>query len=401
MIKTIRVELLKGLSVWADGTPVLESSAKINKPWQVFAYLILNRDAPASTQQLVESIWAEEDLTDPANVLKNTVYALRREFKQATSQKESPILFENGGYICDPNISYEVDAEIFEKTYLQSQGAQGKDRLRLLGVASGMYRGDLLPQLGEAVWVVTQSVRYHELYVKCAAELLETLYENEQHSELLTEATAASQVDPYEEKYYLYIFRALYAMGMYRVIVPTYQKTVRIFTEQLGTTLGPEIREIYAEAMQQINQIEQDVMIIKEDLQEANTEDASRVKGPLYCTYDVFKYLYQMVARSNQRIRHRILILLLSVQMEDGSQPPAQELSGGMNHIKNAILGGLLRRSDTMARYSNSQYIIMLSSEHTSGADTVMARLRKKFEPYLEQRGMKIVFAMAELEALP
>lgn len=403
MINTIRVEVLRGLSVWADGTPVLENAAKVNKPWQVFAYLLLNRNAPSSTAQLIESIWEEEDLSDPGNVLKNTVYALRREFKRATGQDESPILFENGGYICDPSIRYEVDAEVFSKTCHQAQKTpEGKERLRLLKMAAGMYKGDLLPQMDQEVWVVTASVKYRELYTWCMNELLESLYKQEQHSELLTEATAASQVDPYEEKYYLYIFRALYAMDMYRVIVPTYQKAVRIFTEQLGTTLGPEIREIYAEATQQINQIEQDVMIIKEDLQEVgNSDEAVHVKGPLYCTYDVFKYLYQMVARSNQRTRQRILILLLSLQTEDGGQPPTAELSAAMQHIKDAILAGLLRRSDTIARYSNSQYIIMLSAEHASGADTVMGRLRKKFEPYLEPKGMKVVFAMAELEALP
>ncbi len=42
MISVIRVEMLGGLSVWADGVPVLDSAGKVNKPWQVFCFLVLN-----------------------------------------------------------------------------------------------------------------------------------------------------------------------------------------------------------------------------------------------------------------------------------------------------------------------------------------------------------------------
>lgn len=399
MISTIRVEMFGGLSVWADGVPILDGSAKVNKPWQVFCYLVLNRGTACAPAKLLEVLWADDALTDPNNVLKNTVYALRREFKAAKNTHESPILFENGGYMCNNAIKFEVDIEIFEKIYQQALQTKGEEKIDMLRQAASLYKGELLPQLGEEAWVVAQSVYYKKKFTECINELCELLYEVGRYSELLAEATAANQIEPLEEDFYLYIFRALYALKMHRVIIPTYHKTARIFAEELGVQPNTEIHEIYAAASEKINQIEQDIMIIKEDLREV-THDNKPVNGPLYCTYDVFKYLYQMVARASERTGSRILIVLLTLQQTDGTPPPAKSLSAAMGHVKTLIIGGLLRKSDTVARYSKSQYIIMLSTEHANGADAVMNRIRRRCDAFLQPKEIKMVFATTELDPL-
>lgn len=399
MIESIRIELLGGLSVWADGQQLVDNAAKINKPWQVFCFLVLNRMVPSAPARMISALWPDEKLSDPGNVLKNTVYALRREFKAATSPKESPILFENGGYICNPHITFEVDVEQFEKACTGGMAAEGEKKVTQLTEAVSMYKGDLLPQLDAEVWVMPLAVYYKKRYSDCVQALCGLLYETRRYSELLAEATAANQVDPMEEEYYLYIFRALYALGMHRVIIPTYHKTARIFSEELGVSPGTEIQEIYRAASEKIDQIEQDIMIIKDDLREV-TQDNRPINGPLYCTYDVFKYLFQMVARSSERSGASIVIILLTLQGEEGRLPAAKTLSAAMSQIKALILGGLLRKSDTLARYSKSQFIIMLSIEQTGGTDAVLNRLRQKCEPFLAPHGIKLVLATTELDPL-
>lgn len=399
MIQTIRVKLLGGLSVWADEVPVLESVAKINKPWQVFCFLLLNRRHPSAPTRLIASLWAEENLSDPGNVLKNTVYALRREFKEVNQAGESPILFENGGYICNPAINFEVDAEIFENYCKKAEMAQGEEKIKYYSEAVAHYTGELLPQLGSESWVMPLSLYYKKCFTDAESKLCAAYYESGRYSELLAVATAASQIDPLEEEYYLYIFRALYALGMHRVIIPTYHKTARIFSEEIGIPLIDEIKSIYEAASEQVDQIEQDIMIIKDDLREI-AHDSRPISGPLYCTYDVFKYLYQMVARSSERSGTRIIIVLLTLQKIGGGQPPAKYLSAAMNQIKSLILRGLLRRSDTVARYSKSQFIIMLSIDQTGGTKAVIDRIHKRCDPFLAPNDIKIVFATTELEPL-
>ncbi len=396
MIKTIKVEMLGGLSVWADGEPVLDGSAKINKPWQVFCFLVLNRTAPCSASRLIDALWADEELTDPANVLKNTVYALRREFKGAATPKQSPILFENGGYICNSAINFEVDAEIFEQIIKKAAG-EGEQKTETLMRAVEMYTNEFLPQLEAEAWVMPLALYYKQLFSSSVQQLCNMLHEQERYNELLETATAASRVDPLEESYYAYTFRALYALKMYRAIIPAYNKTVRIFAEELNVQPSEEIRNIYAAAAEQVDSIEQDIMIIKNDLREVVGENEP-VSGPLYCTYDVFKYMYQMVARSSERAGGSVVIVLLTLRGKDGASLPSKALSTAMNQVKSLILGGVLRKSDTVARYSKSQYIIMLTVEKTGSAEMVTQRIEKKCEALLEANNMAIVFATTDLD---
>ncbi len=398
MIKHIKISMLGGLSVLVDGVSMLDSNTKINKPWQVLCFLVLNRRAPSAAVRLISNLWPEENLTDPANVLKNTVYALRREFKNLDKDGTSPVLFENGGYLCNPAIRFEVDCEEFERSCRAAAEAKGQEKLDLLQNAVELYRGELLPQLENEVWVMPLALYYRKQFAECVNELCTILQDSGRYSELLTTATAASGVDPLEEQYYLFTFRALYALGMHRVIIPTYHKTSRIFSEELGTSLHPEIREIFEASSERVDSIEQDIMIIKDDLREV-AKDNRPIRGPLYCTYDVFKYLYQMVARNSERSGSKIIIVLLSIKSErEGEQVAAGVISTAMNQAKNAVLTGLLRRSDTVARYSKSQFIIMLSVEKPQGAEIVMERICVRCEPYLQPLGLKIVFAKTELE---
>lgn len=397
MKPTITVDMLGGLQVRAGDIVVLENAPKVNKPWQVFCYLVLSREAPTPPHRLLQALWSDENLADPGNVLKNTVYALRREFKNIEGECGNPVLFEGGGYICNPAIRFDVDAEIFEAVVNSSKDKKENAKLALLEQAAGLYKGDLLPQLAEDVWVMTRAIYFKKLYNECVNELCGILHERGRFVEQLAVAKAAGRHDPLEEDYFLHMFRALFNLGMNRVIVPIYQKTNRVFTEELGTGLGPELREIYAAASERINPIEQDIMIIKDDLREVNYDNAP-MGGPLYCTYDVFKYLYQMVSRTSERSGAHIIILLLSIQDLAGGVAEDETLAAGMRVVRDGLLTGLLRKSDTVARYSKSQYIVMLNSEQVNGADPVIWRIRQHCTSKLEPLGLKVVFATAEID---
>ncbi len=398
MIQEIRVEMLGGLSVWADGTAVLDTSARANKPWQVFCFLALGRGAPVSSGKIIAALWPDEDLTDPPGVLKSTVYALRKEFA-AAEPHESPILHENGGYLINPVIHLVLDTERFEQKIQAAGMLRDAERLAALGEAVDLYRGDLLPQLEGEAWVMPRALYYRQLYTQSVLELCEGLHGQKMHNQLLAAATMASRIDPLEERFYVYTFRALYALGMYRAIIPAYTKTARFFGEELGVGLGGELTRIYTAASEQVDSIERDIMIIKDDLREV-TQESGPVNGPLYCTYDVFKYLYQMVARSSERSGGSVVIVLLTLQQKDGTLPPPKTLSNAMGQLKTLILNGLLRKSDTVARYSKSQYIIMLSVDKAGGAELVIDRVRKRCQPLLAPGGIEPVFATTELERL-
>ncbi|MFV0411916.1 MAG: BTAD domain-containing putative transcriptional regulator [Oscillospiraceae bacterium] len=398
-MKTIRVEMLGGLSVWADGKPLLTNCVKINKPWQVFCFLLLYPQKPAGAALLLDALWGEADLANPANVLKNTVYALRREFGQPVEGEESPVLFENGGYVYNPAIQLRLDVQDFVDAVAAASEAEGEEKIALFAKAAGLYRGDLLPPLATEAWVLPRSLLLREKYSRSVQRLTAFLHREGRFEELLEVAGAASRIDPLEEEYYRSSFKALYALGRYRDIADAYRKVENILNGHLGAEPCAEVRQLYEAAAQRLNQIEQDIAVIKKDLKEAAGKK-NPASGPLYCSYHSFKSLYQMVGRYSERSREKIMVVLLSLQMQNGGQPGEAGRAFGMEYIKKSIMEGLLRRNDVMARYSASQYIIMLSAEQSSGAEVVIQRLRKNFEKPLAAKGLKIVAALSELERM-
>lgn len=397
MIKTIQVQMLGGLRVTADGEELIGPDEEISKPWQLFCFVLLNRNAPCTQTRLTANLWRGLTPADPGKTLARTLETLAKEFGAGDDPTAAPILYENELYKRNPHIEFVLDTEDFEAGCQMAARSEGKKQTDLYGKAAALYTGALLPMLDSEIWVAPLARYFAKLYLECVISQCEGLAAQEKYTQLLETATAATLLEPLEEQYYVYIFRALRALDMGRVIIPTYHRVARVFMEELGMPLNEEIQAVYAEASGQVDAVEQDVMIVRDDLLEVMNENRPG-SGPLYCSYDVFKYLYQVVARASERAGRRVAVVLLSLVPEGEEMPPPRTVSTLMNQIRALALSGLLRRSDTVARFSRSQYIIMLSVESREGADIAEERIRRECESLLAQAGMKLRFSPVEVE---
>lgn len=397
MIKKIRVQMLGGLSVTADGEELIGLSDEIGKQWQLFCFVLLNKNAPCTQTRLTANLWRGLTPADPSKTLTATLDSLNKSFGCADPD-EGPILFADELFMRNPEIEFELDTENFETSCQEAARHEGEEKLDMYTAAAALYTGALLPQLDSEIWVTPLARYFAKLYMECVVSLCNRLEEGALYTKLLETATAASLMEPLEEQYYIYIFRALQALDMHRVIIPTYHRAARTFLEELGIPLNDEIRAIYEAASGQVDDVDQDVMVIRDDLLEIMNESRGG-PGPLYCSYDVFKYLYQVVARSSERAGRRVAILLLSLVPEDGEEAPdSKTVSSLMHQVRHTVLNSVLRRSDTVARFSQSQYIVMLSVESKEGAETVQQRIAVRCEPILSLCGMKARVVMAEID---
>lgn len=399
MISAIRVEMLGGLSVCADNKLVFDSGGKLNKPWQLFCYLVLNKSSTNTMPRIMDAVWAGEEFDDPGNVLKNTIYALRREFRGANNTSESPILFENGGYICNPAVKIELDTDEFEKIVLKARKAKEEEKIPLLRKAADLYKGEVLPQLSDEAWVITPAMRCRKYFLESAGTLCKYLESRQQYNELLAVSTSAHLAEPLEDDFYLYAFRALYQLKMYRAIIPAYNKAVRIFSQELGAAPNQELQDIYAKATDKIDTIQQDILVIRQELEEIAKDLPT--SGPMFCSYDVFKYLYQMIARASERSGQRVSVLLITLNGKEGQPiPAAHTISKAMGQVKALLLSGILRKSDTVARYSRSQFIVMLNVEKVGATQKVVKRIQQGALPCLNTLHMQLVFASTEMDPI-
>ena len=170
--------------------------------------------------------------------------------------------------------------------------------------------------------------------------------------------------------------RALFAMDKKKEAMAYYEYVNELFYSELGVIPSEELRAIYNEIVKGVKAIEADINNIKEDLREKSGEDG--IKGAFFCEYEVFKNVYRREARMLERSGQSIFVALFTVSSVSG---------GGLSHDKNEqmmdilrdVLIGSLRRGDVVARYSPSQYIVMLPTVTFENSDIIVKRIRKAF----------------------
>ncbi len=399
MATTIRVQMLGGLRVTAAGEELIAPEEQVGKHWQLFCFVLLNQDAPCTVSRLTANLWRGVAPADPQKTLLLTLDALDREFSGTESAKTAPILFADGQFRPNPALRYELDTQAFEQSCQKAAKAAGDKQLTLYRKAAGLYTGGLLPKLDGEIWIAPLARYFATLYLQCVTALCEGLEKERKYTQLLPTAMAAAGLEPLEERYQLYIFRALQAMGMSRIIIPTYHRTARTFMEELGMPLNEEIQTIYSRASGQVDSVEQDMLIVRDDLSEGFKGNRPG-SGPLFCSYDVFSYLYQMVSRSSERAGRKVAVLLLTLQpvAEEADSLTPRAVSTRMQQLRTVVLPGLLRRSDTVARFAQNQYLIMLSVDSREGAELVLDRLCERCAALLDGSGMQARFDMVDTE---
>ena len=75
------IKVLGGLEIrYRDkAIGVNESKNKSNKIWVLFEYILLNHNRKLSQDELIEMLWPEMEVSNPANSLKGLIFKLRKE----------------------------------------------------------------------------------------------------------------------------------------------------------------------------------------------------------------------------------------------------------------------------------------------------------------------------------
>lgn len=117
------------LQVNCLGTFNVRSSAKQVQHWQslraksVFEYLITRHNAPVTKDILVENLWSDCGAQAASNNLKTAVHVLRQTLSHLFDYADNIpcVIFSQGGYLINPKIELVIDAEEFERHWIQGR----------------------------------------------------------------------------------------------------------------------------------------------------------------------------------------------------------------------------------------------------------------------------------------
>lgn len=383
----IQIKMLGEFSITINGNQLTNLKGRTKRVWMLIQYLIANRHKENSTEKLVEVLWPDNQCNDPLNALKNLVYRARELLKGLSgNDKAEYIQYIHNTYSWNNSYSCLIDTEQFTEFYRRGSDVSKtqEERVEAFKDALQLYCGEFLPKSAYSNWVISASAYYANLYNQCVLRCCGLLIDLRRFDEVTQICENALIYSPLEESIHKMLLFGYLSTGQRNKALDHYNHVIDLFYRELGVDISESMRALYKQLVNSINNVEMDLGVIKNDLKEA-----SAVEGAYYCDYDIFKSIYRIQARSVARTGSSVFIVLFTISGLDGELPKPRVAKLASERLKATIMDNL-RKGDTVASYSATQFIVMLPLISYENAEMVVDRILQKFRFRYRRDNVKI-----------
>ncbi len=393
--KILEIHMLGEFSLSYGDNTITDQHSRSGKLWSLLEYLVAFREKDISQNEIIDLLWPEEDeISDPGNTLKTLLHRLRTLLGQLDKETvQKSVIYRRGSYRFAPAVPCHIDVEDFDTLCKQAASTEDEEeKLLLLTQAIDLYHGDFLPRSALEPWVVPIHTYYRTQYIKTAYEAMELLGTRGRFDQVLSICQRAVKIDPYDEGLHMIMIQALLATGAQRTALQHYKHVTDLFFTQFGVSPSEELTALYKEVVKTEKNMELDLSIIKEGLQEEKPDQAA-----FHCEYEFFKEIYRLEARSALRTGQVIHIALITLASDSRKPLTQKQTNTTMDRLKE-VIGTSLRRNDVYARYSVTQYLLMLPSASFENSQMVMNRIVSAFRSQYPKAPVALQYKVLPLD---
>lgn len=371
----LEIRMLGDFSLCSNDRILSGDKVRGKQIWNMLEYIMVNRHNEISMDGLIQALWRDDEIEDPANALKNLAYRLRVTLKNSLGLVDDEVIvYKHGAYIWNKNIPCIFDVDVLESVYKETrQSSMTKDELlaRYKKIID-IYKGNFMPQSSFKEWIVPLSVYYQRIYMESVAACCDILLEREDFKSVEEICRRAIAIDPFAEMNHINLIKAFIGLKNHDKAIDHYNYVNKLFYDDLGVRPSDQVTKLYHDAVNKNSALNLDIVSIKDSLKEVND-----VLGAVYCNYEEFKMIYRLEARASLRSGKSIFIALLTITGRNKKELPRENLDSTFDMIKNAIVNAL-RKDDVVTRYGRTQFLLMLSNLTYEDANMVLNRLVKK-----------------------
>ncbi len=242
-MSTLQIQLLGTLLLRYDSEPLTGlHQARLQS---LLAYLVLQRAAPQSRQQLAFLFWPDSNEAQAYSNLRKVLSALRNALPGAERylHTDSKVV----QWRADAPLTLDV-AHFEQHLAAAERAAQSRSQREMIAhleAAVELYVGDLLPNCYDD-WIVPERERLRERFLEALAQLSDVLEEAREYPAAIRQANRLLRTDPLHEATYRRLMR-LHLLNNDRVAaLRTYHTCAAILQRELGVEPSPLTQEIHA-----------------------------------------------------------------------------------------------------------------------------------------------------------
>lgn len=350
-------------------TSISDSQGRSKKVWALIQYLIFSAKPEVSVTELIDVLWPDDDAEDPIASLRLVIHRARVLLSQLDGVSGNQLILNVGeAYAWNRNVPVQIDANHFEDLCQQAEQCEPAQRVSLLLEAAQVYQGHFIPKSLYMHWAISLDAYYHSRFIAACTKAAQLLVEEHRYQETVDLCSRAVQLEPYSEDLNAALIHALDRVGSSDAALQHYNHISQLLLDDFGISSSAKLFSAYRSISKSSGALETDLHTIRDDL----IEDG--ITGPYRCGYDMFRQFYRLKARENLRSGQAIQLALLTLTAAYSSSPPTQGKRSKATCMEklDSALSSSLRLGDVYAKFSPSQYILLLqSTDRENGMDVL------------------------------
>lgn len=250
-ITDLTVKTFGFVEIFRDKTKPFATDAWTTKRARdIFCYIATSRHRRVDKDVLIEAFWRDEELAVIEKNFHPTISHIRKALNSNQSFKQNFLVFRDGAYQLNAELSYSIDAEEFETAVAEAEKAKrDKDAEAFrtnLETANELYRGEYMAGIYED-WAEERRHYFAEQHSRVLNALAKISFTDKSWSNALRFANQILQNDPYREDAHRLIMKIYAAQGKRSSVVEQFETLQSLLKKELGVHPAPETRKIFQE----------------------------------------------------------------------------------------------------------------------------------------------------------
>ena len=249
----LTVSVLGPIEIFRDPSkPFAPDAWTTRRSRDIFCYIATSKHRRVAKDVLIDAFWPDDDPTIIEKNFHPTISHIRKALNSRQSFKQNFIVFRDGAYQLNPELTFLIDAEEFDRHFADAEiSKREKDHARLrssLESAHRCYRGEFMEGIYED-WADERRNFYSEQFGRVTSALAKLELAEKRLASAKKYAEETLTVDPYREDIHRLILKIYAAQGKPAAVKKHYEAMQQLLKTDLGVEPSAETRRIAAELL--------------------------------------------------------------------------------------------------------------------------------------------------------
>src|SRR5215207_4325045 len=247
----LTISMLGAVEICRDPARPLAADAWVTRRARdILCFIASRRHRRVSKDMIIDTFWGESDFGSVEKNFHPTISHIRKGLNSNQPLKQNFLLYRDGDYQLNPEFSYRIDTEEFDRLVSEGDAARrardAEGFVKAYEEAAALYRGEFM-QGSYDEWVEEQRSYCREQYLRILEILAQTAQKSEDWARSLTLAQQILREDPFREDVHCHLLRAHAAQGNRVAVREQYEALRKLLRKELGVEPAAETQRVYRE----------------------------------------------------------------------------------------------------------------------------------------------------------